>query len=337
MIQVDYLLEFEAVVRFQNFTKAARQLSISQPVLSRHIAILEKQVGAPLLERTTRSMRLTEMGEMAFEYAQGIRQTMNDFEKSARDRLESECAVVTSGLLLFPPLSALLSRCLDRAEEEGRKVPTIKEHALGRGDDPVALLRDGEVDIAGVVLSREVMSRGLRDLDVFPVLDDDLVAFVHPSHPLAGRASAELRELERERFVRTNDGSFADSSLWGCVRSLCLESGFSPRVAFVARGSLSECTPRDVRGKVLVTTASSLASSLLGRPESGLVGVPILRQRVPIAVMTRRGDARCARLADDLLRERFSGGPGATARHEPLPQAEVGTGRLIQIEDMTQD
>ena len=57
------LLAFLAVVRERNFTRAATQLGVSQPALSRTIRDLEARLGVRLLTRTTRSVAPTEAGE----------------------------------------------------------------------------------------------------------------------------------------------------------------------------------------------------------------------------------------------------------------------------------
>jgi DNA-binding transcriptional LysR family regulator len=63
---------FIEVVRHESFAGAARALSISRALVSRHIADLEKQVGIRLVNRTTRSVSLTEAGKKYLEFAQRI-------------------------------------------------------------------------------------------------------------------------------------------------------------------------------------------------------------------------------------------------------------------------
>jgi len=63
---------FVAVVRHESFAGAARSMSISRTLVSRHIADLERQVGARLVNRTTRSINLTEAGKRYWEFARRI-------------------------------------------------------------------------------------------------------------------------------------------------------------------------------------------------------------------------------------------------------------------------
>ena len=60
---------FVAVARERNFTRAAQNLHIAQPPLSRQIQLLEEELGVPLILRDTRPIRLTEAGRLFHEQA----------------------------------------------------------------------------------------------------------------------------------------------------------------------------------------------------------------------------------------------------------------------------
>lgn len=80
------LKAFLAVSRTGNITRAAQQLHISQPALSRRITELEEDVGAPLFERTNRSLTLTDRG-MRFEAH--AREMLEVYERMMRDMAEA--------------------------------------------------------------------------------------------------------------------------------------------------------------------------------------------------------------------------------------------------------
>lgn len=80
------LKAFLAVSRTGNITRAVQQLHISQPALSRRIAELEEDVGAPLFERTNRSLTLTDRG-MRFEAH--AREMLEVYERMMRDMAEA--------------------------------------------------------------------------------------------------------------------------------------------------------------------------------------------------------------------------------------------------------
>src|SRR5438445_3237669 len=67
---LDSLLIFAKVVEAQSFSEAARRLKMPTSTVSRRIADLEDQLGVRLLERSTRSLRLTDVGSEVLEHAQ---------------------------------------------------------------------------------------------------------------------------------------------------------------------------------------------------------------------------------------------------------------------------
>jgi len=89
---------FVSVVKHESFAAAARALSISRALVSRHIADLERQVGIRLVNRTTRSVTLTEAGHKYHEFARRI---LRDIEEedvamtSLREKAEGELSVVS--------------------------------------------------------------------------------------------------------------------------------------------------------------------------------------------------------------------------------------------------
>lgn len=72
MQDLNDLALFAAVVRNNGFSAAARDLNIPKSKLSKHVARLEEQLGVRLLERSTRKLRVTEIGQVFYEHCQGL-------------------------------------------------------------------------------------------------------------------------------------------------------------------------------------------------------------------------------------------------------------------------
>ena len=67
MIKLNYIQEYILLAETLNFSKTAEMSYITQPALSRHILVLEEEMGTKLLLRTTRNVQMTPAGEMVYE------------------------------------------------------------------------------------------------------------------------------------------------------------------------------------------------------------------------------------------------------------------------------
>jgi len=111
------MLVFAEVVATRSFTEAARRLGLSKASVSREVTRLERRLGAQLLRRTTRSMSLTEVGEVFYAGCQRVAEEAEEAERSV-GALQAEprgeirfCASVSLGQLhIAPHLPAFLAR-----------------------------------------------------------------------------------------------------------------------------------------------------------------------------------------------------------------------------------
>lgn len=101
MDSLDDLILFAAVVEFHGFSAAARSLNIEKTRLSRRVAALEKKLGVQLLQRSTRSMRLTEAGEKFYkkckivvENTQAAYKSIDELKQEPTGSIRISCPVV---------------------------------------------------------------------------------------------------------------------------------------------------------------------------------------------------------------------------------------------------
>lgn len=88
-MKIDYMKEYVSLVKTCNFSQTAQKLFISQSSLSRHLAIIEDEIGAQLLVRSTHSVRVTPVGQMVFEEFQIILNHYHSIiEKASLDSIE---------------------------------------------------------------------------------------------------------------------------------------------------------------------------------------------------------------------------------------------------------
>ena len=153
------LRTFVAICDSGSFTKAAREVNLTQSAVSLHIKRLEDQVGWRLIVRSARSVALTEQGEVLLSYARRILA----LHKEAEQRLGRDSAglirIGAPDYFDFPTLSSLLGQFSAR-------YPAVRlQVEFGIGPDISAMLDQGELDLAivsselgegdGVALCRE--------------------------------------------------------------------------------------------------------------------------------------------------------------------------------------
>ncbi|MFI6597990.1 LysR family transcriptional regulator [Nonomuraea sp. NPDC050536] len=178
---------FVAVAEHLNFGRAAQELHIAQPVLSRQIRALEDDLKARLFDRTRRATTLTPAGQRLLEDARPLLAAA----RAARRRVTGDPLVLTvgfmPGLIVTPAVRAF-----------GRRHPEVTVELLRTSwDDQVAVIHDGRVDLGFVRLPIDE-----RGLEVRPLLEEPRVAVLPRDHPLAGKERVTLADLEAEPLLQ---------------------------------------------------------------------------------------------------------------------------------------
>ena len=180
---------FAAVAEQQHFGRAAEQLHITQPVLSRQIRALEHELGCTLFERTTRAVELTPAGEALREDVPIVLAAST----SATRRVLRAARGTRRLVIGFAP--GLSVSAAVRAFEQEHPGVDVDVQRLNWFEQAEAL-RDGRVD-AGY-LRRPFDSDGLRCI---PVGSEPAVACLPGTHPLAGRLSLTAGDLSGESVL----------------------------------------------------------------------------------------------------------------------------------------
>lgn len=196
-MDISFLREFAILSRCLSYSAAAKQLYISQPVLSKHVMAIEKELGSKLLIRDGRSVRLTEAGKLFAERAEEMlrcyeaaRQEIRDLEK----RVES---VLTVGYLL-----ATTSDYFPRACQAFHQIhPEVRVSVAAlEVDEIISGVREGSLDIGYTVVSEGQF----KDLMTATFIRDYYGIICQSSHPLAKRSSITLADLKDQRILMPN-------------------------------------------------------------------------------------------------------------------------------------
>lgn len=181
-----------------SFTRAASRLQVSQPTLSQMVKGIEQNLGFRVVDRTTRSSRLTPAGDVLVEGARGLLADLRHIEDTSRDVAEGRTAQLELGSV-NPALRLLVPRLLRRVRE---KHPSLRVtlHPLDTHTQ-LRLLADGQLDVG--ILRAPTPPPGL---DSAVLLHEPLYAVLGAEHPLASRESVSLASLDQATFVMASRG-----------------------------------------------------------------------------------------------------------------------------------
>ncbi|MBP7565299.1 MAG: LysR family transcriptional regulator [Burkholderiaceae bacterium] len=191
---------FLALADLHSFTRAAARCHLSQSAFSTRIASLEDALGARLFDRTTRSVELTQAGELFLESARRLhgdfREVVTDF-RDHTSRRKGRVAVAALPSTASAWLPAVFARF--HADNPGIKL-TLHDVV---SDACLALVRDGTVDFA--IASRPPAG---EDMEAHLLSEDRFCLVCHESHPLAAKATLKIRDLAPHGFIHlTRDSS----------------------------------------------------------------------------------------------------------------------------------
>jgi len=188
------LRAFARVAACGSFSAAADQLHLSQPAVSKRVAILEAELGTALFDRLGRRTELTEAGRALLARVPGVEQSLHQAVQAVRD-LDGEVSgplrIATShhiGLHRLPPVLSTFQRRYPKVSLDIEFLDS--ELAYER-------LRAGVIELAVVTLA----PGDVTHLRSEPLWVDRLRVMVASDHELAGRARIGLEELARHPAV----------------------------------------------------------------------------------------------------------------------------------------
>jgi DNA-binding transcriptional LysR family regulator len=195
---------FAVLARNLSFTRAARELHLTQPAVSQQVKLLEAEIGLPLFEQIGRKVQLTAAGTELLHYAN----QMLDLVREAGEALAAmrglkrgvlKLGAVSTAKYFAPSLLAAFTP----------DYPEVRiKFSVGNREEIVKQLGANDIDLV-------IMGRPPRELDTIaePFAQHPLVIIAAPDHPLARKRRIQLRELASENFLIREDGSGTRASL----------------------------------------------------------------------------------------------------------------------------
>src|SRR3954468_16518282 len=280
MLDVRRLRVLREVIARGSFSAAPESLHLSQSAVSQQIAVLEREVGIPLLERTSDGPKLTAAGEALMDHGDAVIGRLEEAEREI-----AQIAGLEGGRLRlssFPTASAtLMTRALSLFRQRFPRVEL--EFTEAETEDAFPALKRGDFDLAVIFDYPAFPLDFSRDVEAEMIYEEPMRVALPPGHPLAAAKSVRIEDLAGEVWLC---GAMPSSCRFQVI-NLCREAGFEPRITFQSEDY------EVIKGFVAGGLGVSILPELAGE-HRGMVLRPIRGQK-PIRrlwAVTRETDAR---------------------------------------------
>ena len=209
---------FQTVARYENYRKAAEELYISQPSLSRSIASLESELGVLLFEKNGRGVNLTKGGKLFLEYADRIIDEC-EIAKNKMKEMASDGGKIDIGYV-FPLTSHYIPHnvrdFLNKKENKNVTFNFFQNHTSAIAKK----VRSGELDVGfGGYIDKE-------EFEFFPVLSEEMVLITPKGHELESHKKVSIQELRNYPVI----GYDRESWLGNYTKQLYRRLAFQPNI-----------------------------------------------------------------------------------------------------------
>lgn len=265
---------FLAVAEHLSFTKAAAALHVSQPALSQQVRQLEESLGAQLFDRSGRTTRLTDAGDVYLLYARRAHQELREAKNAIHD--VSDLSRGSLRIAVTPTFTTYLVGPLIEAFHTRHPKITVnlKEISQERIEE---LLLAGELDV-GIAFD-EINT---PDIEAIPLLNETLALVVNRKHRLAEERAITSKGLSVESLVLLST-EFATRDQ---IDRYCRKHAIRPQVQMEvnALGAVIEIVRR--------THLSTLLPARIALAHDDLVAITLEPERLQrTAVLLRRKEA----------------------------------------------
>ncbi|HEY7775887.1 MAG TPA: LysR family transcriptional regulator [Kineobactrum sp.] len=200
-MDIQTLRTFLLVAEERSFSAAAQRLHLTQPAVSKRIALLEQQLDCELFDRIGRTITPTEAGVALLPHAKTIIQQLYSAEQAVRDlsgAVAGELRLATShhiGLHRLPPVLSAFSKAFPEVQLDLDFMDSEQAYDM---------IMQGRLELAVVTLAPD----GGGSLVSHPVWHDPLVFMATDRHPLAAHQSCTLAELAHHAAILPGLGTY---------------------------------------------------------------------------------------------------------------------------------
>jgi DNA-binding transcriptional LysR family regulator len=255
-VELRHVRYFIAVAEYLNFSKAAQQLHIAQPPLSRQIRQLEEDLGVTLFLRNKRRVALTKAGQIFLDEARKLVVQAGHAMEAARHAQKGESGIVRIGIA--SGLGGVISRVVF---EHRRRLPAIEIECRDVFSSfQNEALRKGEIDIGFLRPPVDQVN-----LDCELLFEEEFVVVLPRTHHLAKRRFLRLKEIADEPLI-VFDRNFS-SGLYDKILGLYSRQGMTPHL------TVTHVEAHEEAGAIMVASGKAIfmgVGAIVNRSVSGI-------------------------------------------------------------------
>lgn len=317
-----------AVAEHGSFTRAAEALYVSQPTLSQQIKQLEDSLDLPLLDRSGKTVRLTDAGET---YVYHARRAWSELEAGTRAVQDVQNLSRGSLRIGWTPITDYLTCSL--LDQFNRKFPGISLTTLEMPADEIELAVHDDLIDFGIVFSKPITADQSKSYDIKScvLFEEKLCLTVGNSHARANQKERiSASELARENLVLLN----TDFVLRRKIDSYCIDNKIAPNIA-IETDSLSVIIEMVQAGSLATILPEGITQSQCGL--HAIVAAPRLPDQIITIICRNKGHKSPACVAFSELAMAWSENRKQQIpfrKQRPCPLSEPGDSQRVLYKNL---
>ena len=216
-LQIQYFL---TTAKHLSFSKAAQELFVSQPAISRQIIALEKELGCPLFERTNKNITLTANGEMFAAFFEKYRTELYDLKLRARLSLENKNRLIRLGVLnnwnISPVMFPLLKEFEQLYPNIRIEINSYEPHECQKS------LQAGKEDVILTIEPQIINAEG----HAYETVAKLQCVLLYNKNRIPNHLAQTAADFQNEPFLTISSKDYVSD----IIRNICKPYGFTPKI-----------------------------------------------------------------------------------------------------------
>ena len=210
-MRLDHLYYFNTICKYDNLTRAAEKINISQPALSNSVRQLESEFGVQLFHRTSKGLVLTEAGQIFLSESTIILDQVNYLKKKMNEFVAQKSTV---NVAVSPLISTTIFPQLFHEFRNQFQNVTVNLHEAGTRTNLEEIAKgNGNIDLAIISSTEDDIDEAELPYNRVHLCKIPIVCYVSTNHPFAGQPYVDYSMVEGEPIAMLPDDTFVSDYL----------------------------------------------------------------------------------------------------------------------------